>query len=242
MEEFFRQNYLILTYSTEILATLTGIICYKKYKFSNAKYFIWFLAYLVICEFLGGYTRFVRDDRFLNFLKGSLIEKNYWWSTLYWKVGAIMFFAFYYRKIIRTKSFNEILKYVSYSFFAFSMIYILWHWQEFFVSFFPILSVLGSIVVFLCSVFYFIEVLQSDNILTFYKSLNFYISAAIFIWWLIITPIVFYDNYTAYEVDVYVRDWDYIELRKLIYLSSNIFMYSTFTFALIFCKPQLKND
>ncbi|WP_240911269.1 hypothetical protein [Yeosuana marina] len=122
------------------------------------------------------------------------------------------------------------------------MIYILWHWQEFFVSFFPILSVLGSIVVFLCSVFYFIEVLQSDNILTFYKSLNFYISAAIFIWWLIITPIVFYDNYSAYEVDVYVRDWDYIELRKLIYLSANIFMYSTFTFALIFCKPQLKND
>ncbi len=224
------------------MAALTGVFLLKKYKNNVGKYFVYFLICLILCEILGGYTRLVFSDKLLNFLVGTIIEKNYWWSTLYWKVGAIMFFAFYYRKTIRTKFFREILKYVSYSFLAFSMIYILCHWKEFFVSFFPIISVLGSVIIFLCSVFYFIEVLQSDHILTFYKSLNFYISAAIFVWWLIITPIVFYDNYTTYEVDVYERDWNYIRLRALIYLSANIFMYSTFTFALIFCKPQLKND
>ena len=242
MQEILIQNYILLTHSFEAMAALTGVFLFKEYKNNVGKYFIYFLIYLILCDILGGYTSLVFPDRLLSFLVGTIIEKNYWWSTLYWKIGAIMFFAFYYRKILKTRSFTAILKYLSYGFFAFSMVYILWHWQDFFISFFPIISVIGSIIVFLCTVFYFIEVLQSDNILTFYKSLNFYISAAIFIWWLIITPIVFYDNYTTYQVEVYERDWNYITLRRLIYLLSNIFMYSTFTFALIFCKPELKND
>lgn len=236
MEEFFRQNYRILTYSTEILAALTGIIFYKKYKFSNAKYFIWFLAYLAICEFLGGYNRYVRDDKFLNFLKGSLIEENYWWFTIFWKIGAILFFSFYYQRILSGPKFKFIIKYSGYSFLVFSIIYILLNWEDYFVQFFPIISILGAVIIFLCTAFYFYEILNSERILTFYKSIHFYISAAIFIWWLIITPLVFYDIYMSNG------DWNFIFLRWQIYLLANLVMYSTFTFALIFCKPQLKDD
>ncbi len=220
------------------MSALTGLLLFKNYKNTEVKYFIYFLAYLTIFDFLSGYTRLVYHDNFFYFLIGTLIQKNYWFSTLYWKIGAIMFFAFYYRKILKTESFIAIVKYASYSFLIFSVIYILLHWEAFFNSFFPIISILGAIIVFLCTVFYFIEILFSDKILAFYKSINFYISAAIFIWWLIITPIVFYDNYTAYEVDVYDRDWDYIKLRRIIYIFANIIMYSTFTFALIWCKPE----
>lgn len=232
MVEFFRQNYRILTYSTEILAALTGVIFYKKYRFSNAKYFIWFLVYLTICEFLGGYNRYIRDDKFLNFLKGSLIEENYWWFTMFWKIGAILFFSFYYQRILSNPKFKFIIKYISYAFFAFSIIYIIFNWEDYFTKFFPAISIFGAMIIFLCTIFYFIETLQSDKILTFYKSLNFYISITIFIWWLIVTPLVFYDIYMSN------RDWNFILLRWQIYLSANIFMYSTFTFALIFCKPE----
>ena len=241
MEEFLLDNYIVLTHSVEALAALAGVFLFSNYKNTVVKYFIYFLICLTICDILNWYTMFVHLDKLLSFLVGSLIEKNYWWSTLYWKIGAIMFFAFYYRKILKTKYFNDIIKYASYAFFIFSSIYILLNWEVFFISYFPIISVLGAIIVFLCTVFYFVEILQNEKILTFYKSLDFYISGAIFIWWLIITPIVFYDNYTTYEVGVYERDWDYIHLRKIIYISSNIFMYSTFTFALIFCKPEF-ND
>ena len=102
--------------------------------------------------------------------------------------------------------------------------------------FFLILDILGSLIIFLCTVFYFFEILQSDNILTFYKLLNFYISTAIFIWWLIITPLVFYDIYNSNY------DWNFIFLKWQIYLFANIFMYSTFTFALIFCKPEIERN
>lgn len=242
MNEFIQKNYTLLIHLLEFIAALTGIIFYKKFNYSSYKYFIWFLIYIIICEIIGSYTLYVKDGKFLYFLKGTIIEKNYWWSTIFWKIGAIIFFAFYFNKILKSRQKKTIIRYCALSFLIFSVGYILIHWEAFFTSFFPIISILGSVIIFICTVFYFIETLESDNILSFYKSLNFYISTAIFIWWLIITPIVFYDNYTTYQIDVFQRDWEYIKIRRLLYLSANIFMYSTFTFALIFCKPEKEID
>ncbi|WP_303315253.1 hypothetical protein Q4Q34_15870 [Flavivirga abyssicola] len=238
MEEFIKQNYSILTYTIESLAAVTGLLFYKKYKFTVAKYFICFLIYLTICDFISSYTWYVHPKKSFGFLIGTIFEKNHWWATLYWQIGAIMFFSFYYRKILKTKSFRAIIRLFGYSYFFFSIIYIILNWNTFFYKFFPILSILGAIIVFLCAVFYFIEILQSDKVLTFYKSINFYISFAIFIWWLITTPLDFYDAYLAYEVGNPNRDWNFIFLQWEIFLFANIFMYLTFTFALIWCKPE----
>ena len=76
-------------------------------------------------------------------------------------------------------------------------------------------------------------------------STTFYISVVIFIWWLIITPLTFYDLFYG-SVDLskpfrhpeFFGDINYITLRKRIYLFSNIFMYLTFIFALIWCRPE----
>ncbi|GAL73156.1 hypothetical protein JCM19302_3037 [Jejuia pallidilutea] len=72
----------------------------------------------------------------------------------------------------------------------------------------------------------------------FYKSLNFYISAVIFIWWLIIAPLTFYDVYYKYEIGVGVFDKAFVDLRFQIFLFANLFMYLTYTFALIWCKLE----
>ncbi len=232
MIDFLLFHYSSITITIELIAAITGVFYYKRYKSTAAKYFIFFLVYLSICDSIGSYTIYVRNTSFLNFLIGTKIEKNHWWFTIFWKIGAIMFFAFYYRKILILRQLKDIIKYTSYSFLLISVIYIISHFDEFFYKFFPLISVLGAVIVFLCTVFYFLEILQSDKILTFYKSINFYISAAIFIWWLIITPIVFYDIYGGH------RDIIYIQLRRYIYLLANIVMYLTFTFALIWCSPQ----
>lgn len=238
MNEFLLQNYMLITHSVETIAALTGVFFYRKYKNETTKYFIYFLIYLTVCEFLCGYSKFVKPDKFLHMLVGTIIQKNHWWTTLFWKIGAIMFFSFYYRKILKTKLFKDIIKYSSYVFLIISFIHIILHFEEFFYKFFPIISVLGAIIIFLCSIFYFIETLQSTKVLAFYKSINFYISAAIFVWWLIVTPIVFYDIYFVYEIGNPNRDWDFMFLRWQIYMFANIFMYLTFTFALIFCTPE----
>lgn len=232
MNDFLLEYKNTLTFTIEILAAVTGLLLYKKYKFTVAKFFIWFLVYLSICDFLGSYVKYIKNDGFLNFLRETVFERNFWWSTIYWKIGAIIFFAFFYQKILKKRIFIAIIKYSSLFFLVFSIIYIILNWNDYFSRFFPIISILGAIIIFLCTVFYFIEVLQSDKILTFYKSLNFYISFAIFIWWLIITPLIFYDIYNSN------KDLNFMFLKWEIYLFANIFMYSIFTFALIWCKPQ----
>lgn len=242
VENFLLKNYSLLTHLVELLAALTGVFLFKKYKNSYTKYFIYFLVGVTILEFVGDYTKYVRPDRSLYFLVGTIVEKNHWLFTVFWSIGAIMFFAFYYRKILLTKVFKTVIKYTSYCFLLISIIYILFHFDEFFYEFFPVISVLGAIIIFLCAVFYFLEILRSNKILTFYKSINFYISIAIFIWWLIITPLVFYDIYFTYEIGSSDRDLEFYYLRNQIFLIANIFMYSTYTFALIYCKPEQKND
>jgi hypothetical protein len=232
MEEFLRQNYFFILHFVEALAAVTGLIFYKKYKHTVARFFIWFLVYIALCEFLGSYTRYCNQDGFLYFLKGTLFENNYWWSTLYWKIGAILFLVFYYYKILKTTSFKKILKGVGYSFFSFSSIFIILNWEDFFTQFFPIISVLGAVVVFICVTLYLIEALNSDNLISLYKSLNFYITIAIFIWWLIITPLIFYDIYSS------EADWSFVLLKWQIYLIANILMYLTYTFALIWCDSE----
>lgn len=236
MNEFLLEYYSAITSSIEFLAAVTGILLYKKYKFTAAKYFIYFLVYLSICDFLARYVHFIKGEGFLNFLQETVFIRNFWWSTLFWKIGAILFFVFYYLKILKTNIFKTVIKFAGIIFFVFSIIYIIFNWDDYFVRSFPIISILGAVIIFSCTVFYFIEILQSDKILSFYKSLNFYISFAIFIWWLIITPLVFYDLYHS------SGDWNFIFLKWQIYLFSNIFMYSTFTFALIYCKPKYDSE
>lgn len=227
-----------MTHSLEFLAAITGFLYYKKYKNSSVKYFIYFLFFIAISDSLCLYTNYVHPGKFLNFLIGTKFEKNHWWSNVYWVIGAIMFFAFYYRKILKTQIYKQVIKVASYSFFAFSIIYIAFNWDAFFNQFFIVLDLLGAIIIFLCTILYFIEILLSDKILVFYKSMNFYISATIFIWWLIISPMSFYDVYYKYEVGKSFYDQEFYNLRRLVFLFSNIFMYLTFIFAFIWCKPE----
>ncbi len=218
----------------EWLAALTGLFFYRNYRLTSGKYFIWFLWYVAIGELLGTYAYYIGDFEFLFFLKGTRFVFNYWWFNLFWEIGSIVFFAFYYTKILTVRTYVNIAKYGGLMFFLYSIICILSDLELFFTGYFLSIRILGAIVIFTCSMLYFMEILQSDKILTFYKSLDFYISATIFVWWLIITPLVFYDVYK------YLKDWDFTFLKWQIYLYANIFMYLTFTFALIWCKPQKK--
>ena len=232
MNEFLLKNYSFITHSVEIMSVIVGIILFKNYKNTPVKYFIFFLIYLSIGDFIGSYTQYIHNDGFLSFLKETRFERNYWWFTLFWKVLAILFFTFYYNKILKKARFKKIIRFSGYLFFLFSVSYIVLNFDDYFNSSLTIIGIIGAFIILLCSGLYFLEILLSDRILLFYKSINFYISFTIFIWWLITTPLVFFEDYNN------VSDWDFVFLKWQIKLFANIFMYSTFTFALIWCRPQ----
>lgn len=237
MEEFLIKYYVVLTQGVEIMAAVTGLLFLKKYKHTKVKYFIYFLMYVVFVELIGPYPRYLENLEVLSDIKEIInqtrFKQNYWWFTIFWSIGSILFYSFYYQKILTNNSYKRIIKYSGLTFLLISVLTISINFDKFFTSIFITIKVSGLIVILLCIIFYFMEMLKSDRILNFYKSFNFYVSATILFWWLVTIPLTFYDIYNITE------DMDFVMLKWKVLLFSNIFMYSIFTFALIWCKPQI---
>ena len=238
MLDFLLYNSSNITRIVEISAAVSGLFYFKKYKSTVVKYFIIYLVLIAFLDFANTYVYLVEPDGLLSNLLGTRFEKNHWLSNIYWNIGAILFFVFFFRKILKTKLFLNILTYSGCTFLIYAIINILLNWDKFFNQFFISIAVFGAIVIFTCAIFYFVEILLSDEILVFNKSINFYISATVFIWWLVITPLSFYDVYFRYEINVGFYDRNFRILRRIVYLFSNIFMYMTFAFAFPWCKPE----
>ena len=219
-----------------IVCAVIGIVYYKKYKNYNSKIFIYYLIYVVFVDFIGSYPYYVIEYEQLHglrdYLKETYFSRNFWWFTTFWNIGSVLFMSYYYYLILKTRSFKKIVKYVCFIFLFSSVIYISQNLNSFFNSQLKFVNIFGALVILNCICLYFIEILNSDKILVFYKSLNSIISITLFLWWLIITSLLFYEVYFS------ALDIGYLNLRSNVYLFSNLFMYLTFSFALIWCDPK----
>ncbi|MCH7525779.1 MAG: hypothetical protein IIC74_12535 [Bacteroidetes bacterium] len=213
-----------------------GLFSLKKYKRTVVKYFIYFLIYVAFVDFIGGYPKYLSKTDSLKFIykaiKDTIFINNYWWFTLFWTIGSALFFSFYFRLILINKLYKSILKYACILLIIVSILHIVVDYMSFVTSFIISIEAISFCIILLCSCFYFVEIINSQEILFFYKSINFYIAAVILIWWIITTPLMFYNMYFTSS------DWTFVLLKREIILLANIFMYSSFTIALLWCKPQ----
>jgi len=238
IEAFFRDNHYSLTMVFEFIAGLVGILCLKKFKNSTSRYFIYFLISAVIADFIGSYPYYIDKIEWLDpiyrWIEGTMFLEGNWWTTLYWSVGAALFYAFYFGKILNQKRFKRMLRYASILLVLVSLISIVFDWKSFMLSSVISIEIVSFGLIVMVSFFYFLEIINSEKILTFYKSLNFYIAVIIFIWKLVTTPLLFYDMYLTSS------DWAFVLLKWKIIIFFNMFMYLSFAVALIACKPEKK--
>ncbi|CDF80132.1 conserved hypothetical membrane protein [Formosa agariphila KMM 3901] len=231
MQEFFKNYYWILTFIVEGTAAVTALICYKKFKFTPVKFFIYFLIYVFVCEFIALYPRLISNG-ILSFLKGTILEPGFWWTTLFWCIGSPVFYMFFYQKIIESVRVKKIIKVLNVVFIAFSVLTIALNFNDFFEMYFSSILIFGEFIILFLVGVYLYEMLQSDKIIYFNRSMYFYISACMLIWLLITTPLVFYGMYFN------TSDWNFVILYWQVFFLSNFFMYLTFTFALLWCTPE----
>ncbi|MEQ3664700.1 MULTISPECIES: hypothetical protein [unclassified Olleya] len=232
MEEFLKDNYSILTKFFILVAVVSGLVTYKKHKGTPAAFFVKVLIYFLIVELIGTYSSLYKNFSFLEPIYNSLFRQNYWWYTIAFDIIGIVLFSLLFQKVIPNKLYNKVLKYSTYGFVLFSILYIIYNRDLFFFQFFPVIQITGALIILSCSVFYFIELLLNDKIIKFYKFLYFYIAIAIFIWWIVVTPLTFYDVYMVNG------DWDYILLKWEIYLSLNFIMYISFAIGFLISEPE----
>ena len=227
-----KNNYSLLTKSVEIMAAIAGLLVYKKYKNSYTKYFIWFLCAIPFIEYIGSYPRHFRKLEIFHLIEGTILERNYWWFTLFWTMGSALFYSWYMEKSMVNKIYPIIIRVSRYVFFGISILVIITNIDDFFIYNLNPIVLGGTALIILSCFLYFLEILTSDKILDFYRSINFYISATLFVWFLITSTILFFDKYFN------VMDWDFVLLKWRVFLISNILMYSIFTFALLWSKPE----
>lgn len=236
VNDILKDYFSILNDSIIFISAVVGIFCFKKYRYSTAKYFIYFLIGAVFIDVFGKYPEYLRDIEFFNpiylKIKGTIFIDNYWWYTLFWAVGTALFFSFYYEKALVSQRFRSVLR-ISRLLMLFVLIAnIVYNWKAVVMDYALLVEVTSFIIVMLSALFYFIEILDTNQILQFHKNLNFYIASIIFIWWLITTPLIFYDNYFSDS------DWPFVLLRYEVLMYANIFMYFGFAVALLYCKPE----
>ena len=230
MIEFLAQNFNFITYGLEFLAALTGLIYFKKYKSSTTKFFIYFLSYIFFVEIIGALLVFTPTFFPIYFIRSIGVRVNNWYNV-FWFFGSILFLVYYFHSIIKLKQNKFIIKIVGILFLVIMLGHFVLYFDIFMKSHPMLYQLLGLITTFICIAIYFIEFLQSDSILNVFKTFGFYGSIGLFIWWLIITPVIFFDYYNT------VSDWDFVNLKRLIFLFANLFMYSCFTVGLIISKP-----
>ena len=236
LRDFILNNYSLLISTVEIIAAVAAIIVYRRYKQTKVKYFLFFLVYVAILEIIGGYPEVVANYEVLKpikeFLKGTWAEQNYWWYNIFWKIVAPLFYSYYFKINIDTKWSQKTINVLQIIFLASAITYIAIYPNELFDNSIVFNTVIGSFLVLVSIALYFIELLRSELLMSFYKAINFYIASIVFIWYLVVTPLVFYNIYFS------TADWSFVLLRWEVFFIMNSFMYLSFAVALIFCKPE----
>lgn len=231
MEEFLTKNFNFITYGFELLAALAGILYCKKFKNTTTEYFIYFLIYIFFVEFIGASLLYFATSPPIKLIRSIGIRSINWYN-LFWFFGSILFVLFYFHSLMKLKQYKVIIKIVALLFSLVMLGHFILYFEIFMTSHPKIYQFLGLLATFICITLYFIELLKTDSILHIFKTFGFYASFGLFLWWLIITPVIFFDHYNT------ISDWSFVNLKRQIFLFANIFMYTTFIFALVFCKPE----
>jgi len=145
VKDFLLENRSFIIKLLEFLAAITGLIYYKKYKSRAVKYFVFFLVYVVFLELIGSYPIYFYKIKSLNYLRESLrgtyFFRNYWWYTLFWKIGAVLFYSFYYYRVLEKTKSKTIIKYSGLFFLIISLLYIIFSWPLLFKSWIPLVDI-----------------------------------------------------------------------------------------------------
>lgn len=192
-------------------------------------YFLWFTLFIEVLGLYPAYA-YITNYRRLSFIQNTGFERNYWLYNLFNILGIIVFVLFFSRQLENTKL-SRLFR-VLLSVFAVTALINLAVSDVFFQAYAAFTSIVGTCILLLVIISYYIEMMSSDKILNFYKRLGFYVSIGVLFWHLVVTPLFIYSRYFTMESP------DFVSLHSLILLIANIFMYTCFTIGFVVCSRE----
>ncbi len=235
MIEFLINNYTPITYLVEILAAIAGSFYVYKSRDKVTRYFVMYLWLTVFVEYLAIYSTFMLnnyDNELFIFIKNSSFCTNIWLYNVR-AVVLIILLGEYYKKLISNLKHQNYIKILVIGFSVFSVFYLIFS-DSFFYNSMPYGFMIRTLIISFFVCLYYLSIINSDKILTFYKSKHFYIATTLLLWSLAITPLFIFRSYYS------LNNPNFIYLRKFILLWANIIMYLCFTAVFITSYFKIK--
>lgn len=227
-ELYFRKSIYLFEFTCAIVATIT----YKYYKNTDAKIFLPFLWFTVLTESLGKVPSILRSNEnsyliqvLKSFMPVDLLISSTWIYNIY-SIISFYVFIYYYKKLTQgAKIYSKIIfllliVYTVSVIIDFSQNYEFFNSQNVMINNHKIVGVLCTLI----STFLYMQiVLKSDEILTFHKTLPFWITIGLLFFNLVTIPIFIFAQQLQFSEKVYVY----------ILTLSNYIMYGSFIIGFI---------
>ncbi|UNY98263.1 hypothetical protein MQE36_14370 [Zhouia spongiae] len=207
----------------EIIAAIVAIITYKKYRFTESRYFLYLLLITVLVETVGlipFYNYYYPNHSIIRSLKSvlgkELVRTNIWLYNIF-KIITYFIYLFFFYKILSAKN-KKIALVLLYLFLLFALIDVMMNLNTFNSKYIPITRISGALIYMILSFLYFAEVMGDDRILTFHKTLPF---------WIIIGALIF--NLATVPIFIFSKQLDFSQQTYRVILNlSNIILYGSF--------------
>ncbi len=219
----------------EIIAAIAGIIYLTKYREDNlSRYFVIFLWFTVFVEIVFAWLPvcvYFLDS--FSGLKNTIFAKNVWVYNIY-DVISYSFYSFFFISLIDNTKVKGIAKLFLILYIGIGIFNLVFPDFFFDADSYPNV-IIGTLMLLVIIFYYYFQLLQSDLILNFYKSLPFYVSIGLLVFNLILNPIAIYESYHNKS------NPEFVEIYRYILTVTNIFMYTCYTIGFIVCSRKNKS-
>jgi hypothetical protein len=219
---------LFITRLLELMAAFSASYYWLKTKDQSVRPFVWYLWVIVFVETLGMYTLLYEhfDNSFINWIENSVFVRNIWLYNIYFFVSLILIGMYMIRNTKNDMS-HKIIKVIVVVSSLFTVCYFSITGGFFTMALAYDLAV-QTFAIFIMVLLYLQELIKSEQILDFYKSHVFYISLALSLWYICLTPLFIFDSYyRAVNSGFVAFRIDFLNI-------SNILLYSCYIFAFLY--------
>jgi len=228
--------FLVVINFFEVLAAIAGSLYITKYRADQfSRYFVYFLWFTAFVDIISGWVpSLVLDTESFSFLKDTIFANNQWMYNTYDLVSFSIYLLFFIN-FIKARRIKKIGVYILVFYIITSILNLIFS-GVFFKAPSMYNLILGTILLLLFIIYYYFEVLQSDQILDFYKVIAFYISIGALVFHIVVNPVFIYGEYYKNH-----KSPEFVQIYRIILTAANIFMYTCYTLGFIICMRQKKH-
>ncbi|MDC7995421.1 hypothetical protein [Altibacter sp. HG106] len=222
----------------EIVAALCGIYYFRRNRGDQrTKYFVIFLWITAAVDILGAYApiAYFSDYAIFGFVEKTPFRANYWLFNIY-VILMFSFYSLYFSTFLRYEWVQRAIR-IGVGLFVIAAGINLSQGEVFFSHVSPFSYGVGSLLTLFVILLFYFELLRSNIILHIRRYLPMYVSVGVMAFILCITPLEFYSGY----FNLNTGNDQYVELRNVILMVTNIFMYSVFSIGFIICSRRKRS-